>query len=59
MRVLDSGEALIEALERESEAFVINAKAMEHGGVEVADVHGVLGWPLRRLSACGGMVNFE
>ena len=42
MRVLDSGEALIEALERESEAFVINAKAMEHGGIKIADVRGVL-----------------
>lgn len=42
VRVLDSGEALIETLERESEAFVINAKAMEHGGIKIADVRGVL-----------------
>jgi hypothetical protein len=40
--VLDSGEALVEALERESEAFVINAKAMEHGGIKITDVRGVL-----------------
>jgi len=38
----DAGGFLVEALEAEGEAVVIHAEAVEDGGVEVADVDGVL-----------------
>ena len=41
MGVLDTGETLVEPLEGVSEALVINTQSMEHGRIEVADVHGV------------------
>ncbi len=39
--VFDAGEALVEALVLEDEAAVINAEAVEEGGVEVVHVHRV------------------
>ena len=39
----DTGEAFFEALVGEGESFVIDAETMKHGGVEIANVHGILG----------------
>jgi len=39
----DAGELLIEALESERELLVVDAEAVEHRGVQVADVDGVYG----------------
>ena len=41
MGLFHSGEPLIEALEFESELAVIDAKAVQDGGVHVADVDGI------------------
>ena len=41
-RLLYAGEALIEALEGEGQAFVIDAEQVQHGRMKVADVDGVL-----------------
>lgn len=38
----DAGEFVVEALEFGGEAGVVDAEAIEEGGVEVADVDGVL-----------------
>src|SRR4051794_22774484 len=39
---LDAGQALVEALVPHREALVVEAEQLEDGGVEVADVDGVL-----------------
>ena len=38
----DAGEAEVEALRLEGEALVVDAKQVQHGGVEVADLNRVL-----------------
>ena len=46
MPLLDNGESGIESLVLHAEAFVVNAKVVKHGSVEVIDVN--------RIS-CGGI----
>ena len=41
VRVLDARQPLVEALERVREAPMVDAKAMENGGVQITNVHGV------------------
>ena len=41
-RLLDSGEAKIQALKSVREAFVINSQPIEGGCVKVTNVHGIL-----------------
>jgi len=43
MGMLHAGEALVKALETVGEAFVVDAEAVEEGGIEVADVDGLVG----------------
>ena len=37
MRWLDAGQALIEALEREGQLFVVDAQLVQDGGVQITD----------------------
>ena len=43
MRLLHSGQALVQALKWKSEAGVIDSHAVQNGGVEFVEVHGVAG----------------
>ena len=40
--ILDTGQALVEALEGVSEPAIVDSHAMQDGGVEVVKVNGVL-----------------
>ena len=42
VRLLNTGELLIEALKGKGEAFVVNPKLMQHGGLEIANVDRIL-----------------
>jgi hypothetical protein len=42
LRLLDAGQLAVEALEAVGEALVVEAEQVQHRGVEVADVHGIL-----------------
>ena len=39
---VDVGQAEISALESVSQLLVVDAQAVQHGGIEVVDVHGIL-----------------
>ena len=48
----DSGEAEVEALEFDGEAFVVDAEGMEDGGVEFVHVDGVFGDVVTEVVGC-------
>src|SRR3954467_5546595 len=43
VRLFNAGEADVEAAEGEREALVVDAEAVQHGGMQVAEVDGIFG----------------